>query len=217
MDNHLFMIQLLSTPKPVYTRQERIQDRQGTESDLFFMKAYAIFFVIFFFTMAIWIKLTRAEPIDPLVTLHEEICATRSNSPFCDMETLRMVQSIAESKWVPVRLVIWVSFAESSLATNYNKPACAKYNNHWWLKGKMNDNGKVEMYAVNRKKPDKNGCYLYKFSSLEEWVRSFVNTISIGYKTCENRTHCLAFSYVWKPEIAEESWKRNVAKFYPEV
>jgi uncharacterized FlgJ-related protein len=125
-----------------------------------------------------------------------------------------MVDRVASEKWVPTRLVVGIANAESSIWLNFNKWACSGYNNWFGLKGRKYDDGKVVMYALNRKKPDSNGCYLYKFSTLEEWVRSLVNTISMWYKGCKNDVKCISYDYCGDPAVSEKSWVSNVERFY---
>lgn len=104
-------------------------------------------------------------------------------------------------------------FAESTLGTNYNKPACKSYNNPYGIKGRKYDNGKVEWYTKTKGRADSNGCWLYKFDSIDEATYSLANTISIGYKGCNNSVRCLSYSYVGHPDVAEESWIKRVSQF----
>lgn len=146
--------------------------------------------------------------------LHAKICQKTSKSPLCeDIEILRRIDSIAREKWVPTGLIIGIMFAESTLSTNYNKPACKSYNNPYGIKGRKYDNGKVEWYTKTIGRADENGCWLYKFDSIDEATYSLANTISIWYKGCNNSVRCLAFSYVWHPDVAEESWIKRVSQF----
>lgn len=70
------------------------------------------------------------------------------------------------------------------------------------------------MYAANRKKPDKNGCWLYRFTSVEQATESLVNTLAIGYKGCDHKVSCIAYAFVGDPNVAEPSWINRVGKFY---
>lgn len=103
-------------------------------------------------------------------------------------------------------------FAESTLATNYNKPICKTRNNPYGTKGRKYDNGKTVMYN-NGKGRDSDGCYLYPFASLDEATYSLANTISIGYKGCNNDVVCLSYKYVGDPEKSEVSWVNRVSQF----
>ena len=166
------------------------------------------------------IKLLEEAEITPetiknnnIETLHAKICKTTSKSPLCeDIEILRRIDSIAKEKWVPTGLIIGIMHAESSLSTNYNKPICKTRNNPYWIKGRKFDNGKTVMYN-NGKGRDSDWCYLYHFDSIDEATYSLANTISIGYKGCNNSVRCLSRKYVGDPEVEEESWIGRVNKF----
>lgn len=169
---------------------------------------------------AIW-KLIEEAKITPetikennIETLHAKICQTTSKSPLCeDIEILRRIDTIGREKWVPAWLLVGIMFAESTLATNYNKPACKSYNNPYWIKGRKYDNGKVEWYTKTKGRADSNGCWLYKFDSIDEATYSLANTISLGYGKCKNDVRCISFAYVWHPEVAEQSWINRVSQF----
>jgi hypothetical protein len=146
--------------------------------------------------------------------LHAKICKTTLKSPLCeDIEILRRIDTIGREKWVPVWLLVGIMFAESTLGTNYNKPACKSYNNPYWIKGRKYDTGKVEWYTTTKGRADSNGCWLYKFDSIDEATYSLANTISIGYAGCNNSVRCLSRKYVGHPDIEEESWINRVSLF----
>lgn len=156
-------------------------------------------------------ELPKVTDIDEL---YNQICAKVPNSPICwNKELLKRIDTIGQQKWVPTRLLIGVSYAESHIGVNFNREACRGYNNWFWLKWKKHDNGKVEWFTKDRKK-DANGCWLYKFQSIEEWFYSLANTISLGYKSCQNNTTCLAYWYVGNPNVAEPSWIKHVSMWY---
>lgn len=195
------------------TRKERIENRKALAHDLNFMKIYAFTLFLFFFSLAIGSKMFWS---DDLEILHDEICASSAKSPLCsDYKLLERIDIIAKKKNVPTRLIVGIWNAESSVGTNFNKNECSKYNNWAWLKWKMDNNGNVTMYAVNRKKPDANWCYLYRFDSVEKMTESLSNTLSIGYKWCNMDVRCISRAYVWDPEKEEQSWINNVWKYYP--
>lgn len=146
--------------------------------------------------------------------LHKDICKTVSKSPLCsDFELLKRVDDIAKSKNVPTRLLIGITYAESHVGIAFNRPACKEYHNWSWTKWRKHDNWRVEWFTKNRK-ADGNGCYLFKFNSVEEWFHSLANTISIWYSGCNNNVRCISRSYVGSPTVEEQSWINNVAKFY---
>ena len=147
-------------------------------------------------------------------TLHSEICDKVPESPICwNIELLRRIDIIGQSKWVPTRLLIWVAYAESHIGVNFNREACRGYNNWFWLKGKKYDTWKVVWFTKN-KKADSNWCWLYKFESIEDGFYSLANTISVGYKGCKNDTKCLSYGYVWNPDVPEQSWINHVSMWY---
>ncbi len=196
------------------TREELHREFVQFRRDSIAYMLYALFIFALFITCAI---VEAMKPTD-LEVLHSEICEFNEKSPLCkDFTLLERIDSIASPKWVPTRLVVGVMNAESSLMTNYNKPACSEYHNHWGLKWKKYDDWRVEMYAVNRKKPDKNGCYLYRFKDFEDGVKSFVNTISMWYRGCDNNVTCISYDFVGDPNKSETSWVKNVETFFKKV
>lgn len=165
---------------------------------------------------AIWklIKDTDLSENSYMFSLQKKICKKAVESPLCkDIEILRRIDTIATSKWVPTTLILGIMLAESTLATNYNKPICKTYNNPYWIKGRKYDNGKIEWYTKTKGRPDSNWCWLYKFDSIDEATYSLANTISIGYKSCNNNVRCISYAYVGDPNVAEESWIARVQSF----
>lgn len=201
---------------PIPTRAERLQEREATARDLRFMAVYGFCFILMFLLVTIASVLTsdKSEP-DTIEKVHAEICQSVPNSPLCsDFPLLERIDTIARNKSVPTRLLVGIAFAESTIGTNFNKPACKATHNWSGLKGKMDDAGDVVMYSLNRRKPDSEGCWLYRFKSVEDSFYSLANTISIGYRTCEHRTECIAYAFVGDPDVAEASWIARVEKFY---
>jgi len=207
-------------PKPidrVLTRQERIIEQRQTQMDLKFAWYYSVFLLMIFSACTIGsLFASKTSEIDDRESLYLQICQERKESLFCTDRALfdRYVEASIK-KWVPPRLVFGIMYAESSLHTNYNKPVCKSYNSPFWLKGYKRDDWSLDWYTQNRGKADKEGCWLYKFSSLEEGLNWLLNTLSVGYKKCEMDTRCISFAYVGSPEKAEESWIGRVSKFYP--
>lgn len=162
---------------PTMTRAERLAERVETERQVLFVKFYGLGVLILIFMIG-FVKIVFAE--DDLQTLHAEICQAVPKSPLCeDFEDLRTVDTLAKKKGVPTRLLVGIWNAESTIGTRFNKAVCYSYYNWAGLKGKKFDDGRVEMYADNRRKPDANGCWLYKFKSWEDGVNSFLNTLAI--------------------------------------
>lgn len=157
----------------------------------------------------------KAHKVTDIDTLHSEICKKVPESPICgDIELLRRIDSIGREKWVPTRLLIGISYSESHIGVNFNKEACRATNNWAWIKWKKHDTWKVIWYTKEKGRADKDGCWLYRFKSVEEWFYSLANTISMWYKTCKNDTKCLSYSYVGNPNVAEQSWIDHVSMWY---
>ena len=217
MHNLLKIFILLKKEYPPYvpTPEEIKSDQEDWKMQKTFFVGYIAFFAILM--LIIWIVgLARAdEQKDSPERILSEICAHKPNSPLCIHPfVLEKVQKIADKKNVPIRLILWIWNAESSLWTNFSNWTCAKYHNWAGLKGKKFDDGSVEYYQANRKKPDENGCWLYRFWSFEEGTEALVNTIALGYEACDHKVTCIAYAFVGNPDVAEESWIRNVEKFY---
>lgn len=201
---------------PILTRQERLYQRQLWSRDLQMMKTYGLLVIGIFLTCYIGSLFASLNDWkEEKASLHQKICQERKDSVFCtDTELFDRYVEASHKKWVPPGLVFGIMFAESSLHTNYNKPVCKSYNNPFWLKWYKQDDWRLDWYTQNRGRADAQGCWLYKFASLEEWLNGLLNTISMGYKKCENDVTCISYAYVGDPNKAEESWIGRVNKFY---
>lgn len=201
---------------PILTREQRLYQRQIWEKDLKMMKTYWLLLLGIFFTCYIGsLFASLNDGKEEKASLHHKICQERKDSVFCtDTELFDRYIDASHKKWVPPGLVFGIMFAESSFHTNYNKPVCKSYNNPFGLKGYKKDDGSLEWYPREKGWYDKNGCWLFKFESLEEWLNGLLNTISVGYKKCENDVRCISYAYVGNPDVAEESWIWRVSKFY---
>ena len=166
-----------------------------------------------------WIKSDRTEELE---RLNKEVCEKNINSPICERETFYRLYKITEER-LPWKnffpILLGITNAESSLGTAYAKNNkgwyCTGYNNFWGIKWKKTDDGKS---VRDQKIPDSNGCYLYKFESIDEYWKSKVNTIRYGYKGCVNSTtpiKCMSYAYVGDKNVSEASWVRNVSIFLP--
>ncbi len=195
----------------VRTRQDYIAEQEQKQ----FFIIYALFFISFISIIAL-VRYTFGEEGDSIEKIQQEICLKTPESSFCDLERLKRIDTIAKKKWVPIRLIIWIAFAESTNDTNYNKPVCKTRNNPYWLKGRKYDGWEVRWFT-NDGHADDDGCYLYQFKSLEEATESLVNTISMWYRTCHNNTVCISYSYCGDPSVSEASWVARVEKFYPSI
>ena len=166
-----------------------------------------------------WIKSDRTEELE---RLNKEVCKKNINSPICERETFYRLYKITEER-LPWKnffpILLGITNAESSLGTAYAKNNkgwyCTGYNNLGWIKWKKTDDGKS---VRDQKIPDTNGCYLYKFDSIDDYWISKVNTIRYGYKGCVNSTtpiKCMSYAYVGDKNVSEASWVRNVSIFLP--
>ena len=197
--------------KPVMSRQQRIIEQQKWELEVPMFKKYAIFLGIVFSACLFGSALSWNSEDDELHTL---VCKTTPTSEICTNRSMfDTIGHESKKKWVPLGLVLGIAFAESSLHTNYNKPHCKAYHNHWWLKGYKLASGKVLWYD-NKKGHDWTGCWFYKFESLEQGLDGLTNTLSVGYKGCKYDVRCISYNFVGKPDVAEESWIGRVNKFY---
>lgn len=206
---------------PVLSILETTRDQVQLATDLSFAKQYAVFFCSFILLAYIvaWIRQDTRSELD---ILRSEICAKVPASPACKHpEVLTLIDTVATKHNVPTRLITGIYFAESTLWINFNKPPCSQYHNWAWLKWRKFHDNSVEYYSTNRKRPDANGCWLYRFDSFE-WATLMSLTLSKWYHTCfrdnklpENQTKCISWAYVWAPDKAEQSWINRVSVFYP--
>lgn len=161
-----------------------------------------------------------AERTKELEDLNKKVCDKKPSSPLCDKETFYRLYKITEER-IPWKnffpILLGITNAESSLGTAYAKNNkgwyCTWYNNLGWIKWKKTDEGKS---VRDQKIPDANGCYLYKFESIDDYWISKVNTIRFWYKGCLNSkapVKCMSYAYVWNPKVAEQSWINNVSIF----
>lgn len=122
-----------------------------------------------------------------------------------------LAKQIFEDRGVPFWIALWIMNAESTLGKNYAKWCNSTYNNWWGIKWKKLDDG---TNVKDQPIPDANGCWMYRFDSMDDYFQSKANTLWIGYKACfsrDNPIRCISFAYVWDPNIAETSWINNVA------
>ena len=171
-----------------------------------------------------WTLMTGSTVIPPkeLDELFNKVCKSKPSSPICDRATFDRLYKITEDR-LPWKnffpILLGITNAESSLGTAYAKNNkgwyCTGYNNLGWIKWKKTDDGKS---VRDQKIPDSNGCYLYKFDSIDDYWISKVNTIRYGYKWCVNSTtpiKCMSYAYVGDRNVAETSWINNVSIFLP--
>ena len=171
-----------------------------------------------------WTLMTGSTVIPPkeLDELFANVCKSKPSSPICDRATFDRLYKITEER-LPWKnffpILLGITNAESSLGTAYAKNNkgwfCTGYNNLGWIKYRKTDDGKS---VRDQKIPDSNGCYLYKFDSIDDYWISKVNTIRYGYKGCvdsKSPIKCMSYAYVGDRNVSEASWVRNVSIFLP--
>lgn len=153
--------------------------------------------------------------------LYQDVCKQQINSPLCkDRALFDRLYHITEER-LPWKnfypILLGITNAESSLGLNFAKDntwgTCAGRNNWGGIKWKINDDWSRQR---DQKIPDKYGCYLYKFNSIEEYWISKVNTVRFWYKWCVDHNtpiRCMSYSYVGDRNVAEESWIKNTSIF----
>lgn len=159
-------------------------------------------------------------PPKELDELFKSVCKAKPSSPICDRATFDRLYKITEER-LPWKnffpILLGITNAESSLGTAYAKDNkgwfCTWYNNLWGIKWKKTDDWKS---VRDQKIPDSNGCYLYKFDSIDDYWISKVNTIRFGYKGCVNSKtpiDCIGRYYVQWNGLSKQNWNRNVSIF----
>ena len=115
-----------------------------------------------------------------LKKIHGKICATQLKSPLCeDFSLLQRLEKITTDR-IPDNphifpILLGITNSESSLGTNYAPhTGCSQYNNLGGVKWRKNDDGST---TKDQKIPQPDGCWLYRFDSLEDYWQSKVNTI----------------------------------------
>ena len=211
---------------PVTSLQESTRERALTAANISFAKTYATLlasFVLLSYIVAWTTQAKVSDILEPTPSLHEEICDRVPDSPLCSEPKLfDSLESIASEHWVPARLLAGIYFAESRLWTHFSSEPCSSYNNWWGMKWKKTSAAPAVFYQENRRKPDPQGCWLYRFNSFEEATESLAKTLSLAYTSClspqlpnENQTKCISYAYVGSPQVAEQSWINRVSLFYP--
>jgi hypothetical protein len=150
--------------------------------------------------------------------LHKKVCQKQINSPLCkDRQLFDRLYRLTEERipnknWFNIQL--WILNAESSLGTNFYPSKCDYTNNLAGKKWRKTDNNKS---VRDQKIPDKNGCWLYSFESIEDFWISYTNTFRYGYKGCIDSgtpLACISKCYVrWDCKEVKLQWVRNASIF----
>lgn len=146
--------------------------------------------------------------------LMDRICSVNINnrkSPLCnDWELYNKWKDIFEKKWISWSIAIGIMYSESHIGANYAGTCDTSYHNWWGIKWRITDDGK----AIKDQPIPQNGCWLYKFNSVEDYFNSKANTLS-KYKSCfskEKPIECISYAYVGNRYVAERGWIERVAK-----
>lgn len=146
------------------------------------------------------------------------ICKKVPDSPLCNSENFQMAKAISYKKaliwWVKdkdyfFKVGIGIMNAESTVGTKYAWTCDKSYNNFWGIKWRILDTGE----AIKDQKIGEDGCWLYKFNSLEDYFGSKYNSLGKGYGSCFNSTnpiYCISWPYVGDRYVHEVSWQNNV-------
>ena len=154
-----------------------------------------------------------------LIRLNALICLKSPDSPLCDdISTLQDLRYISEERGVSFWLMIGITHAESRIGTDFAPGCTPEYYNWGGVKARRLDTGEViRDYPI----PDYNGCWIYKFNSLQDYWISTSNIIKMGYldKGCSEEddvARCISECYVGGCGSGEEeSWIMAVNHFRP--
>lgn len=149
---------------------------------------------------------------------HWQVCDKQPMSPLCkDKELFVKLYWITEERipwknWFPIMLGI--INAESSLWTNFHPDKCWYTNNWWGLKWKKTDWGES---VRDQSIPDKNGCWLYRYDTVEDFWISKTNTFRHWYKWCIDSSTplaCISMCYVKGDcKTVKTWWVKNASIF----
>ena len=132
-------------------------------------------------------------------------------SPLCnDWAMYDYLSWLALEKGLSMEVMIWITYAESHIGTNFApSQECSRMNNWWWVKAIKYDNGKVEKYKLPYQ-----WCWLYPFKDMKEFWRSLANTLSQWYvvKWCDSIS-CVSKYYVWERWPIKPSRVNKVSYF----
>jgi len=150
--------------------------------------------------------------------LMKKVCKRAIESPLCNNWNMyHMIKTKANKENVPMRLLLWIMSKESWFGTirhHTNTTHCKAntYNWHWSKADRKIDRAYRDQYIWP-------WCWLYKYKSIDHGIQSLVYTIGKWYKKClqKNTDHaianCIAYKYVWNPNIAETSRVNHVLSY----
>lgn len=134
-------------------------------------------------------------------------------SPLCwNKDLFEKLKKISIDKWVDFWLMLWIAQAESHIWANYAKWCWPEYHNLWWVKARKLDNWQTIKDQIL---PDSNGCWLYKFNSIEDYWESKANSLKLWYinKQCTT-PECISKWYVKWNWVVKPDWSDRVRIFY---
>lgn len=137
----------------------------------------------------------ETKPITKYNKLNNHICQATKNSPLCNnIKLVKELEIISKNRGVDFMLMLGITYAESNIWTNYAKGCSSEYYNMWGIKWRINNDWSK---TKDQKIPDKNGCWIYKFKSYEDYWQSKANSLYYGYitKGCIN-IECISKRYV---------------------
>ena len=137
-------------------------------------------------------------------------------SPLCNNRWLyNKLEIISENKWVPFRLMIGISYAESHIWINFNPQKCNIANNRAGIKWEKFDNWKTVMFNQDTSKKVE-WCWLYKFNDTEHMRNSFANSLSMSYfNSWCTEPKCISKFWVWARWPIKWEWVWRVNLFRP--
>lgn len=154
-----------------------------------------------------------------LFRLNALICEKSPFSRLCNNSFLqKKLQYISETRGVDFWLMVGIAQAESRLGTDFASGCDESYYNWGGVKARRLDSGKIiRDYPI----PDNNGCWIYKFNSLEDYWISTANIIRYGYldKGCdeeEDTARCISRCYVGGCGSGEEEYWINAVNGFRE-
>jgi hypothetical protein len=132
-------------------------------------------------------------------------------SPLCWNTWLYLnLKKISKEHWVSFNMMLSISYAESHIWANFNKPECAKSNNRWGIKIYKKD----DWTYAKVKLPTADWCWLYPFATVEEYRNGLANTLEKWYRDrwCETAS-CISTWYVGTPWKVKTWWVLRVNSF----
>lgn len=98
---------LIEKPEFIYSRHDRVKDREQLKKDFQMMKIYLAIVVPFIFFVYVFSAINQWQNRDTLEKIQAEICEVNKNSLLCyNPKVLKDIDQIAKSKEIPTRLIL---------------------------------------------------------------------------------------------------------------